>query len=133
MSDFFEMMRKHGEAQAVRLGLPVDRKYTDDELVESIQALAEAEHDLELEMYGSDPRMESGCALSPPELKLLREMDRRLIPFIVTVETAEKAETINILAPDSITANIRVVEMLFDFDAEKPQAFKISVAPKLSA
>lgn len=130
MSDFFEMMRKHGEAQAVRLGLPVDRKYTDDELVESIQALAEAERDLALEFYGTMSTDERLGKLGPDEQRLLDELNRKLIPFRVTVTTAKGVEQISILAPHSCAATIRVVEMLFgEFDADKPEAFKLKVEP----
>lgn len=125
----FDMMRKSQEAQAVRLGIPVSRQFSDDELVESIQALAEAEHDLELEMYGSDPRNE-GVPLSAPELKNLHEINGKLIPFRVTLTLPDRTEQINILATDACNANVRVVEMIFgDFNADKPQAFKLKVEP----
>lgn len=130
MSSLFEMMRKSQEAQAVRLGLPIDRKFSDDDLVEAIQALAEAEHDLELELYGGMSTDERMGKLGPDEQRLLNEMNRKLIPFRVTVTTASNIETINILAAHSCAATIQVVEMLFgEFDADKPEAFKLKVEP----
>jgi hypothetical protein len=126
---FFDLMRKTQEAQAVRLGLPINRQYSDDELVESIQALNEAEHELSLELgtMSTDERLGK---LGPDEQRLLNELNRKLIPFRVTVTTASNIETINILAAHSCAATIQVVEMLFgEFDADKPEAFKLKVEP----
>ena len=84
----------------------------------------------EAEFYGLDPRDESGCPLSAPELALLREFDSKLIPFRVTVTTAAGVENINILATDACMANMRALEILFpDFDGEIPVALKIKVEP----
>lgn len=125
----FDMMRKSQEAQAVRLGLPIDRKYTDDDLVESIQALNEAEHDLELELYGMTDDERLG-KLGPDEQRLLDELNRKLIPFRVTITLPDRVETINILAPDAVAANLRAAELLFgEFDTDKPKAFKLKVEP----
>lgn len=121
-----DMMRKANEAQAVRLGIPVSRQFSDNELADSMTALADAER----EFYGLDPRDESGCPLSPVEQHKLDELSRRLIPFCVTVVTADRTEQINVLAAHACAANVMVVEMLFgEFDAEKPQSFKIKVEP----
>jgi hypothetical protein len=129
MSPLFDLLRKSNEAQAVRLGLPVDRQFSDDELVESIRALEEAEHDLALE-FGTMSRDERLGKLSPDEQRLLNEMDSKMLPFSVTVSTAAWIERINILAPDACAANIRAVEMMFgEFDTDKPQAFRIKVEP----
>lgn len=126
----FQMMRKTQEAQAVRLGLPINRQYSDDELVESIQALQEAEHDLALELgvMSTDERLGK---LGADEQALLDELNgKNLIPFRVTVTTASQIETINILAPNSCAATVQVVEMMFgEFDADKPEAFKLKVEP----
>jgi hypothetical protein len=129
MSSLFDLMRKTNEAQAVRLGLPINRQYSDDELVESIQALADAEHELALEL-GTMSSDEYMGKLGPDEQRLLNELNRKLIPFRVTVTLPDRTEQINILATDACHANIRVVEMVFgDFDSEKPQSFRVKVEP----
>lgn len=129
-SPLFEMMRKHQEAQAVRLGLPINRHFSDDELVDSMSALAEAEHDLALEMYGTDPRDESGCPLSGPEVATLHELNRKLLSFRVTVTLPAQVEQINVLATDACMAIVKAFEIMFpDFEDDKPQAFKIKVEP----
>lgn len=95
------------EAQALRLGIPVHRKFSNEDLAESFVCLEEAERDLHRALSAG-----------------------KLIPFRVTVTTASNIETINILAPDACAANIRAVEMLFgEFDADKPDAFKLKVEP----
>lgn len=126
MNNLLTLMRKTNEAQAVRLGVPVQRQFSDDELAGSMELLAEAE----AEFYGLDPRDESGGPLSAPEVTRLRELNRKLIPFRVTVTTAAGAKQINVLATDACMANVRAAEILFpDFDCEKPMAFKIKVEP----
>jgi hypothetical protein len=126
MSSLFDLMRKTNEAQAVRLGIPVSRQFSDDELIDSMQALADAER----ELYGDMSTEERLGKLSEEEQRMLNELNRRLIPFRVTVTLPDRIEQINILATDACHANIRVVEMVFgDFDAEKPQAFKVKVEP----
>lgn len=108
MSELLTLMRKTNEAQAVRLGVPVQRQFSDDELAGSMELLAEAE----AELYGLDPR------------------NRKLIPFRVTVTTAAGAKQINVLATDACMANVRAAEIMFpDFGCEKPMAFKIKVEP----
>lgn len=126
-SPLFEMMRKHQEAQAVRLGIPVAREFSDAELEGSVELLAEAER----ELYGIDPRDESGCPLSPPELQKLRELNGKMIAFRVTITLPDRVETITVLAAHACAAIILVVEQLFGdcFDLEKPQAMKIKVEP----
>lgn len=121
----FDLMRKTNEAQAVRLGIPVSRQFSDDELTDSMQAMADAERKL----YGMTEDERLG-KLGEEEQRMLNELNRRLIPFRVTVTLPDRTEQINILATDACHANIRVVEMVFgDFDAEKPQAFKVKVEP----
>lgn len=44
--DLFTFMRKTNEAYAVRHGLPVERQFSDAELVESHKGLSQAERDL---------------------------------------------------------------------------------------
>lgn len=125
----FDMARKHQEAQAVRLGLPIDRKFSDDELVESIRALAEAEHDLALE-FGGMSTAERLCALSAEEQRQLAELTRKLIPFRVTITLQDRTEKLNVLATDSCMATIRVFELVFgELDTEKPESFKLKVEP----
>lgn len=128
MSTFFDLMRKTQEAQAVRLGLPIDRKFSDDELAESMIALSDAER----ELYGLDPRDESGCPLSPPEMQKLRELEGKMIAFRVTITLSpDRVETINVLAANAVSANVLVVDQLFGdcFDTDKMQSFKIKVEP----
>lgn len=125
MSSLFDMMRKTNEAQAVRLGIPVSRQFSDSELIDSMQALVDAER----ELYGMNEDERLG-KLGPDEKRLLDELNRKLIPFRVTVTLPDRTEQINILATDACHANIRVVEMIFgDFDAEKPQSFRVKVEP----
>lgn len=126
MSTLFELARKSQEAQAVRLGIPVAREFSDAELAGSAELLAEAER----ELYGIDPRVESGCELSPLELQKLAEMNCKLIAFRVTVTLPDRTESINVLAAHACAAIILVVEQLFgEFDADKPEAFKLKVEP----
>lgn len=126
MSQLYTLMLKAQEAQAVRLGIEIPRQFTDAELAESTALLEQAER----ELYGADPRDESGCPLSAAELTKLRDLDRKVIPFLVTVTTAEGATQINVLATDACMASTRAAEIMFpDFDCEKPMAFKIKVEP----
>lgn len=126
MSELLTLMRKTNEAQAVRLGVQVERQFSDDELAGSMELLAEAE----AEFYGLDPRDESGGPLSAPEIAKLRELNRKLIQFRVTVTTSAGAKRINVLATDACMANVRAAEIMFpDFDCAKPMAIKIKVEP----
>lgn len=126
MNNLLNLMRKTNEAQAVRLGVPVQRQFSDDELAGSMELLAEAE----AELYGLDPRDESGGPLSAPEVAKLHELNGKMIAYHVTVTLPDRVETINVLAAHACAAIILVVEMLFgEFDAEKPQSFKIKVEP----
>ena len=125
MADLLTLMRKTQEAQAVRLGIQVERQFTDDELAGSMDLLAEAE----AELYGTDPRNE-GVPLSGIERQKLSELNRRLIPFRVTITTTTGSDEVNVLATDACMANMRAAEILFpDLDCEKPMAFKIKVEP----
>lgn len=124
--DLFTFMRKTNEAYAVRHGLPVERQFSDAELVESHKGLSEAERDL----LGMQPAERLG-ELSAIEQAALNDLNATtLIPFRVTVTTNDRLEVVNVLAPDACSANIQIMEMLFgDFDAIKPKAIKIKVEP----
>lgn len=125
-SPLFEMMRKTQEAYRVRHGLPVERQYTDDELVESMYGLDDAERILNRRM-SDEERL---GRLSPDEQRLLDEMNRKNLPFHVTVTTEKGVEKVSILAPNAVAANVQAVEMLFgEFDTDKPEAFKLKVEP----
>lgn len=100
MSDLFTLMRKTQEAQAIRLGVEIERQFTDDELAGSMELLAEAE----AEIYGTGP-----------------------ITFRVTITTASGVRRLDVLATDACMANIRAAEIMFQ--ADKPMAFKIKVEP----
>lgn len=124
--DLFTFMRKTNEAYAVRHGLPVERQFSDDELVESHKGLSQAERDL-LCMQPAERLGE----LSAIEQAALNDLNAKtLIPFRVTVTTDDRLEVVNVLAPDACAANVQMMEMLFgDFDAIKPKAIKIKVEP----
>lgn len=124
--DLFTFLRKTNEAYAVRHGIPVERKFSDAELVESHKGLSEAER----EIYGMTETERLG-ELSAVEQAALNDLNAKtLIPFRVRVVAPNVFETINVLAPDAISANLQVVAMLFgDFDAVKPPRFKIKVEP----
>lgn len=124
--DLFTFMRKTNEAYAVRHGLPVDRQFSDAELVESHKGLSQAERDL-LCMQPSERLGE----LSAIEQAALNDLNAKtLIPFRVTVTTDDRLEVVNVLAPDACSANVQIIEMLFgDFDAIKPKAIKVKVEP----
>lgn len=125
----FDLMRKSQEAQAVRLGVSIPRKLSDEEIAPSMQALSDAECDL----YGDMSIEERLGKLSPCEQRLLNEMNLKLITFRVTVTTASNTETINILAHHSCAAAIQAVDILFgEFDADKPEAFRLMVEPTRS-
>ena len=49
MTDLLTLMRNIQEAQAVRLGIPVSRQFSDADLAGSMQMLEEAE----IELYGA--------------------------------------------------------------------------------
>lgn len=123
----FDLMRKTQEAYCVRHGIPVDRQFSDDDLADSQRTLTEAER----ELYGTMTADERMGRLGPEEQALLDELNaKNLIPFRVTVTTARQIETINILAPNSCAATVQAVEMMFgEFDADKPEAFKLKVEP----
>lgn len=106
MADLITLMRKTNEAQAVRLGLSVNRQFSDDELAANMAILAEAE----AELYGA--------------------AHRKLMPFRVTITTSADVKQISVLATDACMANVRAAEIIFpDSDCEKPMAFKIKVEP----
>lgn len=124
--DLFTFLRKTNEAYAVRHGLPVERQFSDDDLAPCQQGLDEAER----ELYGMTPAERLG-ELSTVEQAALNDLNaKKLIPFAVRVVAPNVFETINVLAPDAISANLQVVAMLFgDFDTVKPPRFKITVEP----
>lgn len=124
--DLFTFMRKTNEAYAVRHGLPVERQFSDAELVASHKGLADAER----EIYGMQPAERLG-ELSAIEQAALNDLNAKtLIPFRVTVTTDDRLEVVNVLAPDACAANLQIMEMLFgDFGAIKPRAIKIKVEP----
>ncbi len=124
--DLFDLMRKTNEAYAVRHGIPVERKFSDAELVESHKGLSEAER----EIYGMTETERLG-ELSAVEQAALNDLNAKtLIPFRVTVTTDDRLEVVNVLAPDACSANVQILEMLFgDFSAAKPKAIKIKVEP----
>lgn len=112
------------EAFCIRRGIPVARQFSDEQLAESHTNLAEAE----LELYGRMTRDEQFGRLAPEEQALLDELNRRLIPFRVTVTMADRTEQLSVLASDACMATVRVFEVIFgDFDSEKPQSFKLKV------
>lgn len=123
----FDMMRKTQEAYCVRHGISVDRQFSGDELADSQRTLTEVEREL-YPLMSADERM---GRLGPEEQALLDELNgKNLIPFRVTVTTASQIETINILAPNSCAATVQAVELMFgEFDADKPEAFKLKVEP----
>lgn len=127
MSDLLTMMRKTQEAYCVRNGLQVERQFTDAELEYSNATLDE----IEAELYPGMSREEALGRLSPEENAMLARLNAQtLIPFRVTVTTADSTEQINILATDACMANVRAAEIMFSgFDCEKPMAFKIKVEP----
>lgn len=124
--DLFTFMRKTNEAYAVRHGLPVERQFSDAELVESHKGLSQAERDL-LCMQPAERLGE----LSAVEQAALNDLNAKtLIPFRVTVTTDSRLELVNVLAPDACAAMMQTVEMLFgDFEVVKPNRFKIKVEP----
>jgi len=126
MSILFETMRKTQEAHAVRLGIPVARQFSDDELAGSMAELESAER----ELFGMKPEERLG-ELSEVERAALNDLNAKtLIPFRVTVTTDDRIEVVNVLAPDACSANVQIMEMLFgDFGAIKPRAIKIKVEP----
>lgn len=126
MSTLLDLMRKTTEAQAVRLGIPVVRQFSDDELASSMAELESAER----ELYGMK-REERLGELSDVEQAALNDLNAKtLIPFRVTVTTDDRLEVVNVLAPDACSANVQIIEMLFgDFDAIKPKAIKVKVEP----
>ena len=101
MTDLFALAEKQMEAQAVRLGIPISRRYSDNELAIAMEVLAEAEQ----QIYGSP-----------------------LLPFRVTVTVDGKAEQINMIERDSCSAIANALELAFA-DCSKPGAFKVKVEP----
>lgn len=70
--------------------------------------------------------------LSPEESAMLARLNAQtMIPFRVTVTTADGTEQISVLATDACMANVRAAEIMFSgFDCEKkPMAFKVKVEP----
>lgn len=126
MSDLFEMMRRSQEAQAVRLGIPVARQFSDEELAGSMAELESAER----ELFGMK-REERLGQLSEVEQSALNELNAgTLIAFRAIVTTDDRLEVLNVLAPDSCAATMQIMEILFgDFEAVKPRAIKIKVEP----
>lgn len=115
----FDLMRKTQEAYCVRAGIPVARKFSDVELTDSMQGLAEAER----ELYGDgDARQELVGPLSAAERKILGDLDRRMMGFRVTVAMPNAMpETVNLMALHSCEAVTKALELMFpDFDSEKP-------------
>lgn len=126
MSTLFDLMQKTQEAQAVRLGVPVARQFSDEELAGSMAELDAAER----ELYGMK-REERLGQLSEVEQSALNELNAgTLIAFRAIVTTDDRLEVLNVLAPDSCAATMQIMEMLFgDFEAVKPRAIKIKVEP----
>jgi hypothetical protein len=109
--DFFKIAQQTQEAYCVRHGIPVERKFSDDELVDSHMHIAGAERELSGDM-STDERL---GRLSTDEQRLLDALDTRpLIPFRVTTSLAgQPAEQISILARTSCDAAIQAVQLLF--------------------
>ena len=124
--DLFTLMRKANEAQAVRLGIPVPRQFSDDEIAESMDLLSQAERDLLV----MSPAERLG-QLSPVEQATLNDLNAKtLIPFRVSVTLPDRFEILNVRAPDACYALMQVIETLFgDFSTPRPRGFKIKVEP----
>lgn len=126
-----DFMKKTQEAQAVRLGIPVARKYSDDALAESMQALTEAERDISRELYGGMSADERLGKLGPEERSLLEELTgKNLTAFRVAITVDERTELINVLATDACAATVQAYEIAFGgFYEEKPRSIKVRVEP----
>lgn len=115
----FVAMQKITEAHCDKQGIPINRRFSADELAESAQEISEAERLLQ----------DGGCPLSPDERALFDELDRRTIPFAVAVTTPIGSRQIVVLASDACMATLHALDRLFEFNTPKPQSFKIRVEP----
>ena len=98
-------MQKINEAYCVRNGLPVDRKFSDTDLIEANAGIASAEQ----ELYGEINR-------------------RRLIPFRVSVTMPDRTEQVSIVAASSCDATVQAIQLLFsDSDECASTGFKVKV------
>lgn len=126
-SSLFTFMRKTQEAQAVRLGVNIQRQFSDEDLAPSMALLSEAEREI-LTMTPAERLGE----LSAVEQAALNDLNAKtLIRFRVTVTVDGRAtEVISLTAPDACAAMMQSVEMLFgDFSVVKPNRFKVKVEP----
>lgn len=131
--DFFSTARKIQEAHALRLGLPVRRSFSDEELAPAYANLSTAE--IERGIYGIDPSDESGCPLSADEHRLLVELNAApMRRFRVAITLPNRFEQIDMLARTSCDAAVQTIQLLFsDADECARTGFKIKVEPVSAA